>query len=199
MPPVGPCGESWRMSCHRTYSGKATATSCSPGGTHAHIAYAFDLIDRIALLYVTNKKGGDNIKAALQDVVRRDHRLAGIGDIPGVRTALITGAIDAGGIGSNRYEAARKPAVGSPFRTEALRDSLRGVIATSAISHGVFSVARSRGTPGAAFNNSARVAQWTEEPPGHIAIAERHRRKRSLRIQKSDPGGPHKVARTDVE
>jgi hypothetical protein len=107
-----------------------------PEVPHAHIAYAVDL-DRIALLYVTNKKGGDNVKAALQDVVRRDHRLAGIADIPGVRTALITGAIDAGRIGSIVDEAARKPAVGSPFRAEALRDSLRGVIATSAISHGV--------------------------------------------------------------
>src|SRR6516162_6752243 len=47
-----------------------------PDVPHAHIAYAIDL-DRIALLYVTNKKGGDNVKAALQDVIRRDHRLAG--------------------------------------------------------------------------------------------------------------------------
>ncbi|AHY52455.1 DEAD/DEAH box helicase family protein [Bradyrhizobium japonicum] len=107
-----------------------------PDVPHAQIAYAIDL-DRIALLYVTNKKGGDNVKAALQDVIRRDHRLAGIEDVPGVRTALITGAIDAGRIGSVVDEAARKPAVGAPFRIEALRDSLRGVIATSAISHGV--------------------------------------------------------------
>jgi ATP-dependent helicase YprA (DUF1998 family) len=70
-------------------------------------------------------------------VVRRDHRLAGIDDIRGVRTALITGAIDAGRIGSIVDEAARKPAVGTPFKAEALRDSLRGGIATSAISHGV--------------------------------------------------------------
>jgi len=107
-----------------------------PDVRHAHIAYAIDL-DRIALLYVTNKKGGDNVKAALQDVIRRDHRLAGIDDIPGVRTALITGAIDAGRIGAIVNEAARKPAVGAPFKVETLRDSLRGVIATSAISHGV--------------------------------------------------------------
>jgi hypothetical protein len=103
---------------------------------HSHIAYAVDL-DRIALLYVTNKKGGDNVKAALQDVVRRDHRLSGIDDIPGVRTALITGAIDAGLIGSIVTEAAQKPPAGSVFKPEALRNSLRGVIATSAISHGV--------------------------------------------------------------
>ena len=90
---------------------------------HAHIAYAIDL-DRIALLYVTNKKGGDNVKAALQDVIRRDHRLAGIDDMPGVRTALITGAIDAGRIGAIVDEAARKPAVGAPFKVEALRDAL---------------------------------------------------------------------------
>jgi hypothetical protein len=103
---------------------------------HSDITYAVDL-DRIALLYVTNKKGGDNVKAALQDVIRRDHKLAGIEDIPGVRTALITGAIDAGLINAIVTEAGQKPAVGSPFRSDALRDSLRGVIATSAISHGV--------------------------------------------------------------
>jgi hypothetical protein len=103
---------------------------------HSHIAYCVDL-NRIALLYVTNKKGGDNVKAALQDVIRRDHRLAGIDEIPGVRTALITGAIDAGLIGSIVTEAASKPPAGTPFKAESFRDSLRGVIATSAISHGV--------------------------------------------------------------
>jgi hypothetical protein len=103
---------------------------------HAHITHAIDL-NRIALLYVTNKKGGDNVKAALQDVVRRDHRLAGFGEIPGVRTALITGAIDAGLIGAIVTEAGTQPAAGTPFSLPAVRDSLRCVIATSAISHGV--------------------------------------------------------------
>jgi Helicase conserved C-terminal domain len=103
---------------------------------HSHMAYSVDL-NRIALLYVTNKKGGDNIKAALQDVIRRDHRLARIEDIQGVRTALITGAIDAGLIGSIVTEAAHKPPAGTPFSAVAFRESLRGVIATSAISHGV--------------------------------------------------------------
>lgn len=107
-----------------------------PSTTHAEIAAIIDL-NRIALLYVTNKKGGDNVKAALQDVVRRDHRLAGFGEFPGVKTQLITGAIDAGLIGAIVNEAASKPAVGSPLRVENVRDSLRGVIATSAISHGV--------------------------------------------------------------
>jgi hypothetical protein len=107
-----------------------------PDVPHSHVAYTIDL-DRIALLYVTNKKGGDNVKAALQDVIRRDHRLAGIDDMPGIRTALITGAIDAGRIGAIVDEAARKPASAAPFKVETLRDSLRGVIATSAISHGV--------------------------------------------------------------
>jgi len=107
-----------------------------PSTTHAEIAAIIDL-NRIALLYVTNKKGGDNVKAALQDVVRRDHRLAGLGEFPGVKTQLITGAIDAGLIGAIVNEAASKPALGSPLRVENVRDSLRGVIATSAISHGV--------------------------------------------------------------
>jgi Helicase conserved C-terminal domain len=104
--------------------------------THSEVAAIIDL-NRIALLYVTNKKGGDNVKAALQDVVRRDHRLAGLDEIPGVKTALITGAIDAGHIGSIVTEAASKPTPGTPFKMDALRDSLRCVIATSAISHGV--------------------------------------------------------------
>lgn len=104
--------------------------------THDQVAAIVDL-NRIALLYVTNKKGGDNVKAALQDVVRRDHRLAGLDEIPGVKTALITGAIDAGLIGAIVTEAASKPPVGTPFTMTSVRDSLRCVIATSAISHGV--------------------------------------------------------------
>ena len=107
-----------------------------PDVDHSHIAYAIDL-DRIALLYVTNKKGGDNVKAALQDVIRRDHRLAGIDDIPGVRTALITGAIDAGRSGPSLTEAARKPAARGAFQAGGVAGLVRGVIATSAISHGV--------------------------------------------------------------
>ena len=103
---------------------------------HSHIATIIDL-NRIALLYVTNKKGGDNVKAALQDVVRRDHRLAGLGDMPGVKTALITGAIDAGLIGAIVTEASSHPSAGTPFDLTRVRDSLRCVIATSAISHGV--------------------------------------------------------------
>ena len=104
--------------------------------THDQVATIIDL-NQIALLYVTNKKGGDNVKAALQDVVRRDHRLAGLDEIPGVKTALITGAIDAGLIGAIVTEAASKPPVGTPFDMASVRDSLRCVIATSAISHGV--------------------------------------------------------------
>jgi Helicase conserved C-terminal domain len=104
--------------------------------SHDQVATIIDL-NRIALLYVTNKKGGDNVKAALQDVVRRDHRLAGLDEIPGVKTALITGAIDAGLIGAIVTEAASKPPVGTPFSMASVRDSLRCVIATSAISHGV--------------------------------------------------------------
>lgn len=107
-----------------------------PALSHADVAALIDL-NRIALLYVTNKKGGDNVKAALQDVVRRDHRLGGFGDFPGVRTQLITGAIDAGLIGAIVTEAGTKPVAGTELRVETLRDSLRCVIATSAISHGV--------------------------------------------------------------
>jgi hypothetical protein len=106
------------------------------GISHDQIACAIDL-NRIALLYVTNKKGGDNVKAASQDVVWRDHRLAGLPDFRGVKTALITGAIDAGLIGSIVAEASNPPPLGTPFTIEMLKTSLRSVIATSAISHGV--------------------------------------------------------------
>ena len=107
-----------------------------PAVGHDQIACAIDL-DRIALLYVTNKKGGDNVKAALQDILRRDHRLAGLPEIPGVKTALITGAIDAGLIGGVVTEASTRPPIGTPFTVDSLKSSLRSVIATSAISHGV--------------------------------------------------------------
>jgi Helicase conserved C-terminal domain len=106
-----------------------------PQTDHAQIAGIINL-NRIALLYVTNKKGGDNVKAALQDVVRRDHRLAGF-DVPGVKTELITGAIDAGLIGAIVTEATSIPSAGTDFSMEQIQDSLRCVIATSAISHGV--------------------------------------------------------------
>jgi hypothetical protein len=113
-----------------------TAVLLDPNVSHDEIAGSLDL-DRIALLYVTNKKGGDNVKAALQDIVRRDHRLAGLPEFHGVRTALITGAIDAGLIGSIVAEASSRPDPGTPFSVSTLAESLRSVIATSAISHGV--------------------------------------------------------------
>jgi len=112
------------------------AALLDPKVGHDEIAGIINL-DRIALLYVTNKKGGDNVKAALQDVVRRDHRLADFGEMPGVKTELITGAIDAGLIGAIVTEAASVPQPGTPMTMDQLRDSLRSVIATSAISHGV--------------------------------------------------------------
>jgi helicase-like protein len=112
------------------------AALLNAGVDHGQIAGIINL-NRIALLYVTNKKGGDNVKAALQDVVRRDHRLAGLGEFPGVKTELITGAIDAGLISSIVTEAAAVPPPGTPMKVDQIRDSLRSVIATSAISHGV--------------------------------------------------------------
>ena len=120
----------------RYFSDRAIATRCSTPRWTIPISLSIINLNRIALLYVTNKKGGDNVKAALQDVVRRDHRLAGF-DVPGVKTELITGAIDAGLIGAIVTEAASGPQVGTPFNVEQIRDSLRCVIATSAISHGV--------------------------------------------------------------
>ncbi len=94
----------------------ATVMRCSIRKQITRKLRAIINLNRIAF-YVTNKKGGDNVKAALQDVVRRDHRLAGF-DIPGVKTELITGAIDAGLIGAIVTEAASIPSAGSIIFTD---------------------------------------------------------------------------------
>jgi hypothetical protein len=123
--PIGPWTRWW---------GEAVARASDD-----HLAEAADL-HRIALCYVTNKKGGDNVKAALWEFTSRDHKRAKVefGNGGGIRTALITGAIEMEAI-QNVVDEARpvwKP--GDPFeRNRDMFDALRGVVATSAISHGV--------------------------------------------------------------
>ena len=95
-----------------------------------------DLLDlhRIQLTYVTNKKGGDQILSALGSEFREAH--AAMGDEYAVDTfamELISGGVDIGGIQSviRRAEEPFDP------KTDEIANSLRGIVATSAISHGV--------------------------------------------------------------
>jgi hypothetical protein len=94
------------------------------------------LIDlhRIALTYVTNKKGGDQIMAAEFEETRKRHAERHL-PISDLRTNLITGSVSQGEIQQTVREAQTRPAPGSPFPP--LADALRSVIATSAVSHGV--------------------------------------------------------------
>lgn len=94
------------------------------------------LIDlhRIALTYVTNKKGGDQIMAAEAEETRKRHLNEGM-DLRGLDTRLITGSVEQGEIQGVVDTAQRRVSPGLPFPP--LQDQLRSVIATSAISHGV--------------------------------------------------------------
>lgn len=91
-------------------------------------------LHRIALTYVTNKKGGDQLidteRAAFDDI----HQKAGFPTLS-LQTALISGAVSASDIQNVVRQAERRPRSGEAFPD--LSDSLRSIIATSAISHGV--------------------------------------------------------------
>ena len=103
------------------------------GATNSELATLVDL-HRIALTYVTNKKGGDQIMAAEFEETRKRHadRSLEIGDL---KTKLISGSVSQGEIQHTIEEAQDRPLPGQPMRT--LVEALRSVIATSAISHGV--------------------------------------------------------------
>jgi len=91
-------------------------------------------LHRIALTYVTNKKGGDQIMAAEAEETRKRHLNSEI-EIEGIDTKLITGSVEQGEIQAVVDSAQQRVAPGEPFPH--LGDVLRSVIATSAISHGV--------------------------------------------------------------
>lgn len=90
-------------------------------------------LHRIALAYVTNKKGGDQVIDALHTAVAQKHVLAGF---PHDRfiSRLISGGIDMQEIqavmklAENSFESGQYPDIG---------ETLRNIVATSAISHGV--------------------------------------------------------------
>jgi hypothetical protein len=92
-------------------------------------------LHKVALTYVTNKKGGDQIVAAQSEAFRKEHELAGYANYNAIRTELITGAVDAAQIQQVIEMAKGNLIPGSPI--EGLLDGLRSIIATSAVSHGV--------------------------------------------------------------
>lgn len=103
------------------------------GSTASDLATAVDL-HRIALTYVTNKKGGDQIMAAESEETRKRHLNAEI-ELGGLDTKLITGSVEQGEIQAVVDAAQKRVNPGEPFPS--LHDALRSIIATSAISHGV--------------------------------------------------------------
>lgn len=96
------------------------------------LASLVDLL-RISLTYVTNKKGGDQIIETLAAQVERDQRSEGI-DLPFV-TDLISGGVTIAEIQDVMANAEGGVSPGEEFPE--LGETLRNIVATSAISHGV--------------------------------------------------------------
>lgn len=95
-----------------------------------------NLVDlhRIMLTYVTNKKGGDQLMSALERRVFKDHEAAGPDyEIDSYDLELISGGVDIRGIQEVIRKAEERFDIGGQDITKALR----GIVATSAISHGV--------------------------------------------------------------
>jgi hypothetical protein len=90
-------------------------------------------LHRIALAYVTNKKGGDQVMDALDAAVRQRHRLAHE-PLEGFVSRLISGGIDMKEI-QDIMEQAQSANPGRAYPP--ITHQLRSIVATSAISHGV--------------------------------------------------------------
>lgn len=99
-------------------------------------ALLLTLVDlmRISLTYVTNKKGGDQVIDAFRDEVAKVHRRHGRNGGQ-VLTRLISGGIDVAEIQDIMRQADGEVVPGDDFPD--LPQSLRNIVATSAISHGV--------------------------------------------------------------
>lgn len=111
---------------------KQAVVRAAASGTDA-LAALVDL-HRIELTYVTNKKGGDQILAALGPEAHEAHLSMGERySLAGFETELISGGVDIGGIQRviGRAEAQFDP------MTDDISGALRVIVATSAISHGV--------------------------------------------------------------
>lgn len=92
-------------------------------------------LHRVALTYVTNKKGGDQIMSAEDQQVLEDHKKQGFDLGEQFSRDLITGSVDVARIKNivDRIEQRSRP--GEFF--EPITDVIRSVVATSAVSHGV--------------------------------------------------------------
>ncbi|HZR03085.1 MAG TPA: helicase-related protein [Burkholderiales bacterium] len=101
--------------------------------TPERLATLLDL-HRIGLTYVTNKKGGDQIIDAERTEFEKLHQKDGF-PAHALNSDLITGAVDAGQIQRVVRRAETRPQPGEAFLE--LNDTLRSIIATSAVSHGV--------------------------------------------------------------
>lgn len=91
-------------------------------------------LQRISLTYVTNKKGGDQVIETVASQVDRDQRVAGVGDLL-FNTELISGGVTIAEIQDVMQRAEGTGRVGQAFAP--LEETLRNIVATSAISHGV--------------------------------------------------------------
>ncbi len=102
------------------------------GAREVEIMALVDL-HRIALAYVTNKKGGDQVMDALDAAIHQRHRLAGLPPSNFI-SRLISGGIDMKDIQSIMSEA-EGDNEGRSYPE--LSERVRNIVATSAISHGV--------------------------------------------------------------
>lgn len=104
--------------------------------TQADVATLLTLVDlhRIALTYVTNKKGGDQVIDTEKVQFEKLHQVEGFNDHE-LNSQLISGAVSAAEIQEIVRRAEARVGVNKPFPD--LNETLRSVIATSAISHGV--------------------------------------------------------------
>jgi len=103
----------------------------------ADISELITMVDmhRVALTYVTNKKGGDQVMSAEAQQVPEEHRSHGYDLGDSFEPALITGSVDVASIKQVMDKAQDRPSPGKPF--EDLTKVLRSIVATSAVSHGV--------------------------------------------------------------
>ena len=102
-------------------------------GRYDRLAALVDL-HRIELIYVTNKKGGDQILSAINAEVAEMHEAMGTDyRLSDFKMELISGGVDVKSIQSVIRKAEE------PFNPmcDDVTDVLRGIVATSAISHGV--------------------------------------------------------------
>lgn len=102
----------------------------------ADVETLLTLVDlhRIALTYVTNKKGGDQVIDTEKVQFEKLHKADCFTDHV-LASELISGAVSAGEIQDIVRRAEARVGVNQPFPD--LNDTLRSIIATSAISHGV--------------------------------------------------------------